>query len=129
MDRGWGISKTNSGAFRAQKCNLNNYGTNTKVYGLAVNPCKNCPIGTQSLQISWTNETVLSVGGVEVAIRDGANDTLYIHPLSCVTLPGYGEPMHVHERLELGRDQGSSLRQRTVAGYGPCTEQLAGIAG
>lgn len=89
------MSKTNSGAFKAQKCNLNNYGASAKAYGLAINPCKNCPVGTESLQITWTDETVKSVNGVEVAIRDGAGDTLYIHPLSCVTLPGYGKPIGI----------------------------------
>lgn len=75
---GYGMYQTPTG-FKAVACAVNSYGSADFAYGIAVNPCRQCP----------TNMITGSLASADPAVKNSDGDG-FTSALACQTMPGYG---------------------------------------
>jgi hypothetical protein len=106
-----------SKTYWAANCNSNNYGVKATTYGLAANPCHDCPAGmhtsaTLDLTKNYRNPTGIDTNGL-VGFTD---------PLACVTNTAYGFDGRIASRCAAGSwNAGGNHLPCTQCGYGLST--------
>lgn len=78
MAAGFGMYRTAT-VFTVLACNSNNYGSSEVTIGQNINPCRQCP----------TNMVTPTLSEATTEVKN-SNATGFVHPLACVTQPGFG---------------------------------------
>jgi hypothetical protein len=94
----------------AANCSSNNYGAGSTTYGLAADPCQECPRGMITDALSEPSKSYLAPHG-------------FTHPLSCVTKRSYGVDGLIASKCAAGSwNAGGNYKPCTPCGPGLSTQ-------